>query len=62
MDIWDITKAEFKKAFLDYAEHECTSNDLAKLCMKDRLIDKYIAAFKDLAFCANIRLNEPQTL
>jgi hypothetical protein len=62
MDIWDVTEAEFKKAFLDYAKHKCMSNDLAKLQMKDRLVDEYIAAFEDLAFRANIGLNEPQTL
>jgi hypothetical protein len=50
MDIWDVTEAEFKKAFLDYAEHERASNDLAKLRMKDRLVDEYIAAFEDFAF------------
>jgi hypothetical protein len=50
MDIWDVTKAEFKKAFLDYAEHERTSNDLAKLRMKDGLVNEYIATFEDLAF------------
>jgi hypothetical protein len=62
MDIWDITEAKFKKAFLDYTEHERASDDLAKLRMKDGLVDEYIAAFKDLAFRANIGLNEPQTL
>jgi hypothetical protein len=62
MDVWDITEAKFKKAFLDYTEHEHASNDLAKLRMKDRLVDEYIAAFEDLAFRANIGLNEPQTL
>jgi hypothetical protein len=62
MDIWDVAEAEFKKAFLDYAEHERASDDLAKLRMKDGLVDEYIAAFEDLAFRANIGLNEPQTL
>jgi hypothetical protein len=62
MDIWDVTEAEFKKAFLDYAEHKRASDDLAKLRMKDRLVDEYIAAFEDLTFRANIGLNKPQTL
>jgi hypothetical protein len=60
MDVWDITKAEFKKAFLDYAKHKHTSNNLTKLHMKDSPVDEYIATFKDLAFRANSGLNKPE--
>jgi hypothetical protein len=38
-----VMEAEFKKAFIDYAEHERANDELRKLRMKDGNVDAYIA-------------------
>ena len=34
-DVWQVTECEFKDAFTDYADADCTHQELLKLHMKD---------------------------
>jgi hypothetical protein len=62
MDEWDVMEQEFKKAFVDYAEHEKANDDLRKLKMKDGNVDAYIARFSQLAHRGGHNVNEPELL
>jgi hypothetical protein len=62
MNEWDIMEREFKKAFVDYAEHEKANEDLRKLRMKDGNVDAYIARFSQLAHRGGHNVNEPELL
>jgi hypothetical protein len=46
---WDHIEKEFKKAFVDYAEHEQSNRELNALKTKDNNMDQYIAGFRQLA-------------
>ena len=62
MDEWQIMEQEFKKAFVDYAEHEKANDELRKLRMKDGNIDAYIARFTQLAHWGGHNADEPELL
>ena len=62
MTAWEVLECDFCNAFIDYAEHECTTNDLKRLRMKEGHIDEYIVAFEHLAHRANTDLNDPLNL
>lgn len=62
MTAWEVLERDFKNAFIDYTEHKCTANELKKLKMKEGCIDKYIAAFEQLAHCANTDLDDIMNL
>jgi hypothetical protein len=57
---WMVMEAEFKKAFIDYAEHERANDELRKLRMKDGNIDAYIARFSQLAYQGGHDKDEPE--
>jgi hypothetical protein len=46
---WDIMEKEFKKAFIDYAEHEHATKELKELRMKDGNVDHYV--LRDTVTC-----------
>jgi hypothetical protein len=48
MNTWDVLQREFKKAYIDYAEHERAYNELRALKMKDGDVDGYIYTFEEL--------------
>src|SRR6267154_564820 len=62
LDEWDVLETEFKKAFIDYAEHERANEQLNKLKMEKGNVDAYIATFKYLAHRGGHNLNEPTVL
>jgi hypothetical protein len=62
MNEWDIMEREFKKAFVDYAEHEKANEDLRKLRMKDGNVDAYITRFSQLAHRGGHNVNELELL
>jgi hypothetical protein len=62
MSAWQALEANFKRSFVDYAEHECTQDELRKLKMKDSNVDEYIAAFQLLSHHAGMNLNDLSTL
>jgi hypothetical protein len=43
MNEWQYVGQQFKKSFVDYAEHEGDNKELSKLKMKDGNVDHYIA-------------------
>jgi hypothetical protein len=53
---------EFKKAFIDYAEHERATKELKELRMKDGNVDHYVARFRQLAMQGGHDLDQPQIL
>jgi hypothetical protein len=60
MNAWQALEAEYKKAFIDYAEQEKANDDLRKLRMKGENVDAYIAQFRQLAYRGKHDLNEPE--
>jgi hypothetical protein len=62
MTAWQALEANFKRLFIDYAEHERVQDELRKLKMKDSNVDEYIAAFQLLGHCAGMNLDDPSTL
>jgi len=52
----------FKEAFSDYAERERAQDELKKLKMRNDNLDKYLAAFKTQALCADIDMNDHTNL
>jgi hypothetical protein len=59
MNAWDVLQREFKKAFVDYAEHERAYNGLRVLKMKDGDVDGFIYTFEELARRSGVNPNEP---
>jgi hypothetical protein len=59
MNAWDILQREFKKAFVDYAEHERAYNELRALKIKDGDVYGYIYTFEELAGRSGVNPNEP---
>jgi Retrotransposon gag protein len=47
---WEILKRRFRKAFIDYAEHERAQDELTKLKMIRGNVDGYIASFEFLSY------------
>jgi hypothetical protein len=62
MTAWQALEANFKRSFVDYAEHERTQDELRKLKMKDSNVDEYIAAFQLLGHHAGMNLDDPSVL
>jgi hypothetical protein len=62
MSAWQALEADFKRSFVDYAEHECAQDELRKLKMKDSNVDEYIAAFQLLGHRAGMNLDNPSAL
>jgi hypothetical protein len=62
MTTWQALEANFKRSFVDYAEHECMQDELRKLKMKDSNVDEYIAAFQLLGHRTGMNLDDPSTL
>jgi hypothetical protein len=62
MNAWQALEADFKRSFVDYAEHEWAQDELRKLKMKDSNVDKYIAAFQLLSHHAGMNLDDPSAL
>jgi hypothetical protein len=62
MTTWQALEANFKRLFVDYAEHECAQDELRKLKMKDSNVDEYIAAFQLLGHHTGMNLDNPSTL
>jgi hypothetical protein len=62
MNKWQYVEQQFKKSFVDYAEHECTNKELSKLKMKDGNVDHYIASFQQLACHRGHNLNQPSVM
>jgi len=61
-DEWDHVEREFKRAFIDYAEHERSNRELNLLKMKENNVDQYIARFKQLARRAGHDVNSPSLM
>jgi hypothetical protein len=59
INTWDVLQREFKKAFVDYAEHERAYNELQALKMKDGDVDGYIYTFEELTGRSGVNPNEP---
>jgi len=53
---------KFKVSFTDYAERECTQDQLGKLKMTGDNLDKYLALFKTLRNCAELNPDDPSNL
>jgi hypothetical protein len=62
MTAWQALEADFKRSFVDYAEHERAQDELRKLKMKDSNVDEYIAAFQLLSHRAGMNLDDPSAL
>jgi hypothetical protein len=62
MMAWQVLEREFCNMFIDYAEHECAQDELAKLKMQGGDGDGYIASFEFLGHRAGMDLNDPTTL
>jgi hypothetical protein len=58
MTTWQALEADFKRSFIDYAEHEHAQDELRKLKMKDSNVDEYIAAFQLLSHRAGMNLDD----
>jgi Retrotransposon gag protein len=54
---WEVLEQDFHQAFINYAEHERAQDEIRKLHMKDKNIDKYIAAFECLSHHVGMDLN-----
>jgi hypothetical protein len=57
-----VLEQDFCQAFIDYAEHERAQDEIRKLCMKDKNINEYIAAFKCLGHHVGMDLDDPTAL
>jgi hypothetical protein len=62
MTAWDILERDFRKNFIDYAEHKRAQDQMQELKMKDRNVDQYIADFSHLGLRAGLSLDEPTVL
>ena len=62
MNVWQALEAKFKKSFINYAEHECTQDELCRLRMKDNNVDEYIASFQILRYHVGMSINDPSML
>jgi hypothetical protein len=62
MTAWQALEADFKRSFINYAEHEHVQDELRKLKMKDSNVDEYIAAFQLLGHHAGMNLDDPSVL
>ena len=59
---WRMMEDKFKEAFADYAERECTQDQLKILKMVNDNLDKYLAAFETLGNCAELNPDDPSNL
>ena len=59
---WVVLMCDCLDAFTDFAKSEKAQNAIRNLKMKEGKIDKYIAAFKHLAHCAGVDLDDPSNL
>jgi hypothetical protein len=62
MNAWQALETDFKKSFVNYAEHKHTQDELRKLKMKDSNVDEYVAAFQLLGHRAGMNLDDPSAL
>src|SRR3981081_748365 len=62
MNEWQVIESEFKKAFIDYAEHERENQELKELKMKDGNVDHYIVRFTPLAHWGGHDIDQPSIL
>ena len=57
-----MLEEDFKQSFMDYAQQEKAYNNLQKLRMTGRNIDKYISEFQMLGHQVHMDLDDPAVL
>jgi Retrotransposon gag protein len=62
MTPWEALEADFKRSFIDPAEHKRAQDELRKLKMKEGNVDEYIATFELLTHRAGMDLDDPTAL
>jgi Retrotransposon gag protein len=59
---WEVLESEFRRAFVDYAEHEKAQDEIQRLKMTNENVDQYIADFERLGHRAGLDLDDPMAL
>ena len=62
MNEWQVIEQEFKKAFVNYAEHKKANHKLQKLRIKDGNVNAYITRLAQLVHWGGQNMNKPELL